>query len=168
MKKGESKSAEKKFVSWKAPEFRFREKGINWHLWAIFIGLALIGVSVWQKNFLFAAFVVIAWFVVVYWANKKPVVWEFKLNENGISIKLSGDDFEKFRSYSEISGFDIHEGGKDFKELVFKLDAKLSPYLKAVFPSAKEKEIEEFLLKFLPKEEYERSASDSFSELIGF
>ena len=168
MKRGESKREKKPSVSWKSPEFNFREKGINWHLWAILIGLALIGVSVWQKNFLFVAFVIIAWFVVIYWANKKPEIWKFELDENGIKMILPKGDFEKFHSYSEMSGFDIHEGGKDFKNLVFKMEAKLSPYLKVVFPGEKEKEIEEFLLKFLPREEYEASASDSFLELIGF
>ena len=168
MKKAESKSEKKDSVFWKAPEFRHRERGAVWHLWAVFIGLALMVVSLWQKNFLFSAFIAIAWFVVIFWSNKKPAIWEFKIDEDGVYVILPGKDFKKFYSYKEMIGFDIHPSEEKSRELVFRMDARLSPYLKIIFPADKEKEIEAFLADFLPREEYEKSASDSFLDLIGF
>jgi len=168
MKNTESKSNKGELLSWEAPEFEYREKEISWYLVTASIGVVLILLALWQKNFLFAAFVLIAWFVIVYWANKKPIIWRFKLDEKGISIILPGEDFDKFHPYDEFEGFDVHEGEGEKKELLIKPKSKLSSYLKILFPVSKEKNIVDFLSKFLSHEEYEKSASDSFLKLIKF
>ncbi len=169
MKKGESKSVEtKKSFFWEAPEFEYRKKDVSWYLVMTVVGIIFIILAVWQKNFLFAVFILIAWFVIVYWASKKPTIWNFKLDEKGVHIILPGEDFGKFYLYNQIEGFDIHEAEEKNKELFFKLKTKFSPYLKILFPAAKETEIVGFLSGFLPREEYEKTASDSFLKLTKF
>lgn len=156
-------------IEWQAPEYEYQPKDISWYWISLIIGIILIALAIWQKNLLFAIFIVIAWLVITSIANRFPTVWEFKINEKGINIALSKEESgAKFYPYAEIEGFDIHSGGEDYQELVLKIKSKFSPYLKINIHSADEEKIRDFLLKILPEEEYNPSLADSFSKLIGF
>jgi len=167
LEKIEAKNPEEEplLIEWQAPEFEYREKGVSWYWIGLIIAICLLAFSVWQKNFLFAVFTVIAYLVIVYSAGQKPTVWKFALDEKGVEIdpQKGKSIASRFYKYEEIAGFDIWE-----KELVLKTNKKISPYLKMNFPAEKEKEIKEFLIKHIPEEEYDVSISDSFSKLIGF
>ena len=167
LEKIEAKNPEEEplLIEWQAPEFEYREKGVSWYWIGLIIAICLLAFSVWQKNFLFAVFTVIAYLVIVYSAGQKPAVWKFTINEKGVEIdpQKGKSIASRFYKYEEIAGFDIWE-----KELVLKTNKKISPYLKMNFPAEKEKEIKKFLIKHIPEEEYDVSISDSFSKLIGF
>ncbi len=152
-------------IEWQAPEFEYKEKDVSWYWIGLIIAILLLAFAVWQKNFLFAVFTVVAYLAVVYSAGQKPAVWKFTLNEKGVEIdpQKGKSIASRFYKYEEITGFDIWE-----KELVLKTKKKISPYLKMNFPAEKEKEIKEFLIKHIPEEEYDISISDSFSKLVGF
>ena len=164
MEKEEKKSAA---IEWQAPEYEYQPKDITWYWVSLMVGIILIALAVWQKNLLFAIFIIIAWLVITSMANRFPTVWEFKINEKGINIALPNEKSGgKFYPYSEIEGFDIHPAGEDYQELILKTKSKLSPYLKINIHSADEEKIRDFLLKILTEEEYEQSLADSFSKLI--
>ena len=158
-------------IEWQAPEFEHRQKDVSWYWLSLMVSIILLGLSVWQKNFLFAVFIIIAWFVIIYSTSRIPTIWNFKLSEKGIEINLLKDDnsSNKFYPINEIEGFDIHrEGGQEYKELILKIKKRFSPYLKINFPLADETQIKDFLNKYISKEEYSESLADSFSKLIGF
>ncbi len=157
-------SPQKSVISWQAPEFKYSPKDISWYWLSLIIGIILLTLSIWQRNFLFAFFIVIAWLVVVYSAGRNPTIWNFKLSEKGIEINLPNNDpaSAKFYPYSEIEGFDIHS------ELILKLKKRFSSYLKINFPAEEEEKIKDFLSKYIAKEEYSESLADSFSKLIRF
>ncbi|MFA5098620.1 MAG: hypothetical protein WC461_00135 [Candidatus Paceibacterota bacterium] len=152
-------------IEWQAPEFEYREKDVSWYWMGLIIAFCLLALAVWQKNFLFAVFTVIAYLVVVYSGGQKPAVWKFTINDKGVEIdpQRGKSIASRFYKYEEIIGFDIWE-----KELVLRTNKKISPYLKMIFPKEKEKEIKEFLAKYIPEEEYNVSIADSFSKLVGF
>lgn len=158
------------FISWQAPEFEYRPKDVSWYWLSLIIAIILIALAVWQKNFLFMIFVVIAWMVINSLANRFPTIWEFKINEKGLSVSLLNKKSEsgKIYPYEEIEGFDIHEGGEEYKELVLKIKKKFSPYLKINIHADDEEKIKNFLIQRLPKEEYQISLVDSLSKLAGF
>ncbi|MBI2514751.1 hypothetical protein HYV91_00985 [Candidatus Wolfebacteria bacterium] len=160
-------------IRWEAPDFEYNPKDVSWYWLSLMIGIVLLAVAVWQKNFLFGIFVVIAWFLVVNLAGRRPSLWEFELTEKGLEIRQPGkiDSPKKFYALADMEGFDIHEvsaGGYDYKELILKIKSKFTPLVKITIPSSKEKKIEEFLAKFIPRKEYEESMVDSLSKLIRF
>jgi len=117
------------------------------------------------------AVVVIAFLVINYLANRFPSIWEIKIDEKGIEIKLANSgEGKKFYPAENIEGFDIHAetDNSEIKELAIKFKSKLSPLLKISFYSRDELKIKEFLLKFAPEEEISQSAIDSFLKLIRF
>jgi hypothetical protein len=157
------------FISWQAPEFEYRPKDVSWYWLSLIIAIILIALAVWQKNFLFVVFVVIAWLVVSSFSNRFPTIWEFKIDEKGLNISLPNKKSgNKFYPYEDIGGFDIHTGGEEYKELVFKVKNKFSPYLKINIRAGDEEKIKNFLLQRLSKEEYQVSLADSLANLIRF
>ena len=173
-----SKPTEESVITWQAPEFQYQKKDVSWYWMSLIIGIILLALTVWQRNLLFAIFIIVAWLVVVYSASKTPTNWNFRLNEKGIQIYLSAKDeaARKFYDFKEMEGFDIHtnivvganEAPKKYGELILKIKKRFSPYLKINFPIADQEKITEFLQKYIPKEEYSESLADSFSKLIGF
>ena len=159
-----------KFISWQAPEFEYRPKDVSWYWLSLLVAIFLVALALWQKNFLFAIFVLIAWLVVIKFASRKPLIWEFRATQEGIEFFLPDepDESKKAYSYEEIEGFDVHFNRGNYKELLLNTKSRLSSYLKINFPSEKEKEIISFLEKFLPRQEYPQSLIDTFLNLIGF
>ncbi len=157
-------------IFWQAPEFEYIQKGASWYWLSLIIGIVVFALAIWQKNFLFAIFVVVAWLVIIYLTNRFPTVWKFEINERGIAISLPNDDSAsvKFYPYGEIEGFNIHSIGDEYKELILKLKSRFSPYLKINFYVKDEEKIKNFLLKHISEEEYRESLADSFSKLIRF
>lgn len=156
-------------ISWQAPEFEYNPKDVSWYWLSLIVAIILLAFSLWQKNFLFAIFTVIGWFIVVNWASRYPTIWEFKIDDKGINIKLpSQEKVNKFYAHSEIKGFDIWEGNEKYKELILRMKSRFSPYLRISLPPGDEEKIKKFLLKFLPQEEYGDSVADSLSKLIRF
>jgi len=156
-------------VEWQAPEFESYSKDVSWYWLSLIIAIVILALAIWQKNFLFALFIVIAWALIIYLTRRPPTIWQFKIDGKGIEISLpKSREARRFYSYDEVDGFDIKSGGGKYGELILKLKAKLSPYLKVNIYSADEEKINNFLLKFLPREEYHISLADSVSKLIRF
>ncbi len=150
-------------ISWQAPEFEFNFKDVSWYWISLIIAIILIFVALWQKNFLFAVFIVFAELAVLYLANKSPQMWQFKINEKGIYIGES-----KLYEFAKIDCFDIHSYSSEFSELIIKLKSKLNPYIKIFIPPEDEKVIKDYLLNHIPQEELSESLVDSLEKLIRF
>jgi len=160
---------ESAYIEWQAPEFEYYKKDVSWYWLSLMVSIVLLALSFWQKNFLFAVFIIIAWLVIVYSASRLPEVWNFKIDDKGIEISLANTkEGQKFYSYAEIEGFDIHLASDQYKELVLKFKSRLSPYLKINILANEEEKIKNFLLNHIPKEEYRISLSDLISKLIRF
>jgi len=168
---GEIKISKFSGIAWQAPEYEFQpKKDVSWYWLSLIAAIILFAVAIWQKNFLFGVFVVLAWVVVIKLADRPPLIWDFKIDEEGISIGLfKGEAGEnKFYPYSDIDYFDIHEGNGDYKGLALKFKSRLSPILKINIRPEEEEKIKAFLLKFLKQKTIEPSLLDSISRLIRF
>src|SRR5271154_1210216 len=87
-------------IKWIAPEFEYHEKDISWYWMTIIIAAIIIAFSVWQRNFLFGLFIVIAEILVIAWGNKTPRPFSFKMNEDGFEIGA-----EKIHSWKEFENW---------------------------------------------------------------
>lgn len=166
--KMKNKLEENNFISWQAPEFEYRHKDISWYWLSVIAAIIVAALAVWQKNFLFAIFVIIAELVVVFSAGRFPTTWEFTINDQGIEIGRPDKKGKKFYPYKELESFDIHQADEERGELVLKSQSRFKPFIKISIHSQDEEKIKDFLLKFLPQEEISASAIDSVSKLIKF
>lgn len=151
-------------IEWQAPEFHYREKSISWYWISAIMAIIILSVSIWQKNFLFAVFIVIAEILVLVWAGQKPRIIGFKIDEKGLAI-----DGKKFYPYSTIGAFAMNEDSQDeWRELAFKFNHGLRPLLKVRIPADKTAEIEKSLSTVIQKTEFEESLLDILEKLTGF
>lgn len=165
-------------ISWEIPESDYSYKDVSWY-WLGLIGtIILLAFAVWQKNFLFAVFVIIAYFIMNYLGGRFPTIWQIKISKKGILISLPNGEAKKFYPLDSMESFDIFSpigavdlsdtSEEEYKELIIKFKSKFSPYLKInIYPKEEEK-IKNFLLQFIPREEYSPSLVDAIGKMVGF
>jgi len=148
-------------VIWHAPEFEYREKGVSWYWLTIILAVLLIALAMWQRNFLFGVFVIVAEILVILWGGKKPRILAFAVDERGLAI---GD--REHHPWSEFSTFSAEEG-EDLSLLVFQ-SRRARPALYVLVPPAQFPEVKRVLLSQLPYVEYQRSLVEAVEEFFGF
>ena len=90
-------------VAWRAAEYGHAAKGFSWYLSVGFGALALAGVALWQKNFFFAIFIVVAAAVLFAMSRRRPPVLDFRIDADGVTVvdRLS-------LPYDRLEGFATH------------------------------------------------------------
>jgi hypothetical protein len=152
----------KKEITWQAPEFKYHYKDISWYWLSVIAAAILFLAAIWQKNLLFAIFVIIAETTLIFWAKKLPRGLNFKIDKKGIHI-----DKIKFYTYDDLIGFHILEEN-DIGQLILKTKKKLSPFVKILLESGDIPKIKEFLKQYLEEIEYEESLTDHIEKIIRF
>lgn len=147
-----------KEIKWTAWEYEFFPKDISWYWLTIIASTLITTFALWQRNFLFAVFVVIAEILILFWGRRLPKKIEFKLNDKGLTI-----DERTFYPYDGFHGFALKEN-----EIVFRKKNRLAPYLKILAEESKTGEIKKLLSRYLPEIEYEESLADHIAKILRF
>jgi len=173
-------------MTWEAPEFEYYEKDVSWYWITIIIAALIIAFSVWERNFLFGLFIVIAEILVIMWGNQKPRMVAFTLNENGLEIgggsadagseggdgNTSSNDVPagggKFHSIKEFESWSAAEVGDGLTELGFNFHAKLKVPLKILAPTASLEDIRKNLKLLLREVEHQTSLIEAIEKLLRF
>jgi hypothetical protein len=151
-------------ITWEAPEFEYRLKGVSWYWISIIAAVVILGLAVWQRNFLFGFFIVIAEIMVLVWGNREPEMVKFKLTEKGVSVGEA-----EFHAYEEIAGFSLYDGhDENWPNLSFEFRRRLKPALKIKLPKNRGAEIQKTLKLFLPQTEHQPSLLEALEELTRF
>src|SRR3989338_4913901 len=91
---------DKKEIIWRAAEYKHTEKNLEWYFFVGATTLILIVFALWQKNFFFAVFILIATAMLFTYSRKKPQIVEFKINNEGIGIE---NDFYKYETLESFT-----------------------------------------------------------------
>src|SRR3989338_4827234 len=141
---------DKENIAWTAPEYDYEHREPAWYLVSILVAAVLLILALWQKNFLFAAFVLLAEMAIILGAKQLPPVWDFEISGGGVKI---GE--KKFFGYADIEGFDIHPDTEDYHHLVLRVRSRFSPDVKIRMPVSESEKIETRLAKTLQRQSYE-------------
>ena len=154
-------------IKWQAPEFEFRKKTSSWYWMTILVAILILAISIWQKNFLFAIFIIIAEVLLIVWGSREPKLIEFKLTSNNLAVGES-----KSYSYSEIESYALDEQpDKEWSYLVLQIKKKFGSKIKISFPSNSIQKMRAVLQEKLPNApevEFEENFWDSIEKIIGF
>ena len=151
-------------IVWQAPEFEYREKDVSWYWISVIVAVLLLSAAVWQKNFLFGFFIIVAEILVLVWGNQQPHDVEFRLDDKGLTIRN-----RKLYPYREIEAFAVNEAAEgEWTDLVIRFRKRLRPHLKIPAPRQRLDEIEKALLTVATRMDFEESLIDTFERLIGF
>lgn len=150
-------------ITWEAPEFEYREKDVSWYWISIIVAALIIAFSVWERNFLFGFFIVIAEILVIAWGNKEPRMVQFKLDESGIEVGQ-----HKSHSLKEFESWSTEPMNDGYVELMFNFRAKLKVPLKMLAPEEKLEDIRKNLKLLLREVEHQSTLIDAIEKLLGF
>lgn len=153
---------ENKSIIWTAPEFEYRPKDVGWYWMSIIISAIFILAAIWQKNFLFAIFIIVAEAMMLYWARQLPPHIEFKLDDKGLLLGKN-----KFHPYEELTGFSVIDK-KGAWGLTLKTKEKLQPFIKITIYKNDAEDIKKLLKEHLEEMEFPESLIDHVSKVIGF
>ena len=148
-------------VTWQAPEFEYWEKGISWYWLTIVVAVLLVALSVWQRNFLFGFFIVVAEVLVLLWGGRKPRTFAFTASEKELVI-----EGRERHLWSEFLSFSAEER-EDFSSIVFQF-RRARPALYILVPQAQFLEVRQMLISRLPHIERQRSLVEAVEEFFGF
>jgi hypothetical protein len=150
-------------TTWQAPEFEYRSKDISWYWISIIVASIIVAFAVWEKNFLFGFFVVIAEILFVTWGNVPPRTVSFSLSDKGLEINNG-----KLHAMNTMESFSVDSLDDAWTELIFSFRAKLRTPLRVIIPADTVEEVRKNLKGVLKEVEYEPSLLDSLEKLIRF
>ncbi|MFA6136362.1 MAG: hypothetical protein WC705_03360 [Candidatus Paceibacterota bacterium] len=153
---------DKPIISWEIKSHEEREKSQWFYFITLGVMVLLLVFSVWQKNFLFGIFIILATGTILFLSTQRPEVFLFKLSDKEISI---GE--ETVYSYDRFNHFDIYEFGDGDFELFLVFKEKLKAILRIRIYKGDKEKIEEFLKVKLPQKKTEPSLLDLVSKIIG-
>jgi len=144
-------------IQWQALEYRYHRKSLNWFVGVIGLALILLIIALWQQNFLFAIFTVIAAGLVVFWGKERPRRLQFTLDKKGLWINRC------LYEYKQFDGFAFSEN-----RLQLRYRQHFRPYLTIPLPEKKNRALREQLLVILPEIEYNESLIEALGDWLGF
>lgn len=138
-------------LAWEAPEFKYFEKTAGWFTGSIVIAVLMGIFAIWQANFLFLIFIVIAEALVLFWGKQPPRTLTYRLTKDG--IEQGEVVFYPFSTYDAFSIiYDDH-----LAELILRPRRPLLPLTKILLPVALREELAEKLSAYIPAYDYEES-----------
>jgi len=153
-------------IKWQAPEYEPRKRGISWYWMSVIVSVLIIAFAVYERNFLFAVFILIAELLVLTLGGRAPRMVDFTLSEKGLTI-----DGKKTYSYGEIESWSVsphHEETDAWRDVALKLKARLRPVLKIKIPRETAEPVEKALSLKIKRADWEVSLADALEDFIGF
>ena len=120
-------------------------------------GAAVAGFALWQHNFLFFVFALIATGLMLSWGMRRPRHFDFKLDREGVHID------GRVYPYREFDGFAV---GTEVLQLSTK--SPFRPRFSVIIPEEQEEAIHLHLLAFLPEVDYDESFIEALSRMLRF
>ena len=151
-------------LQWRAPEFEERSKDISWYWASIIAAILILGFALWQKNFLFAVFILIAELLLLVWGNRAPQAIHFSLDATTLTVggksRYVLGDMEHFSIVENTSA----------EWVIVTLHPKRGVRLPVAIhaPKSQIAEIEKRLAAKMPKVEHEESFLDTLEKFLGF
>ena len=150
-------------LSWRAAEYDFYEKDLNWYLLVGVFSLLLVIIALWQRDFFFAIFILLASAMVIISGGRRPRVMEFRLTADGCHL---GENV--FYPYDALENFSLEERPGRLDAMVLKKRTSFNPYLRILLDSQTAAKAREFLEGKLPEVEREETFIDIFTHFLGF
>src|SRR3989344_2517583 len=119
-------------IRWEAPEFEHNPKTVSWYWISIIIAILLLAMAVWQRNFFFGIFIIIAEVLILVGAAVEPPMVRFELTEKGLTI-----GGRKFYAMREIDAFSADVEGvfdEEWPDIVIHLRSHFRPAVRIKAP----------------------------------
>jgi hypothetical protein len=153
-------------LTWQAPEFEHRPKTNTWYWATILIAILLLTLAIWQKNYFFAVFIVIAELMLLVWGSSEPPMVTFALDHRGLTIGGT-----KFYPFHDIKSWSVDSQGffdPAWPDIFLHIHGHFHIGLRIKVPPAILEDVEERLRERVQEVPFQPSAIDVLEKLLGF
>jgi hypothetical protein len=149
-------------LEWIAPEFIKYKRDKNWFILPGVVALALVAIAIILKNFLFTVGIIIAAFVVYFYAVKEPRKIKFSISGKGVRVD------NRIFPFEDLKSFWIFYNPPEIKELSIRSKKMFIPYIKIPLGDQNPAEVRKLLLRFIPERKHNESAVDTWARKLRF
>ncbi len=155
---------EKEEIRWRAEEFVYHKKSVDWYWYFGLIVVCLIAFALYVGNTLFAFVIGIGAFTILLYAAKKPETVDY------IATKRAIRAGKELYPYSEIASFWIPTQKKETDEKILLIRSQRISAPLTVLPlgDADIDELHDFLTNFIEEKEDSIPVGQLFMNLAGF
>jgi hypothetical protein len=150
-------------IEWEIKTRSEKEHGNVFYITTLSATLLFLFFSIWQKDFLFGVFVILASGTVLFLSTQRPDTYKFKLTDDALVI---GNN-ESVYPYNRFSHFHIYEYSPEEHELFLVFKERFHPILRIRVYRRDIEKIKEFLSGYLPEKDTDPSIMDIFSKIVG-
>ena len=149
-------------ISWKALEYKRKEKTADWYWAVILIALAIVVISFITQNALFAILIIISTIILLSFSVIAPKTVDISMNQKGIAVG------KEMYPFATLESFWVESMDKDNQKILFKSKKLIMPLVSIPLEEHHHLDVREFLLKYLPEVEMHEPLSQKIMEKLGF
>ncbi len=151
-------------LHWEAPEFEHHEKDVSWFWGSIILAIIVLAIAVWQRNFLFGFFVVIAEILILVWSGREPAILNFELSEKGLTI-----NGENRYTLSEIEAWSIAPDEEaEFRAVKMQVARRFPSSIRVLVTAQILPQVKALLGARLNESEYEETLTETIAKFFRF
>lgn len=147
--------------AWSHPDYILYSKDKRWYIISVVILALFVGWSIWQADYLFGIFLVMAYLVVLLYENRPPEIVDFAVTPMGLNAGRA------FYEWKTINHFYMIYQADGIKNLYIEFTNPLKGRLVVPLDGQNAVAIRDYLLKFL-REDLEREAEPLSEQLRRF
>lgn len=153
---------EKPTLAWSAPEYREKDRSVDW-FWALgVIAVSSAVAAIIYKNYLFAVFIILAAVVLGFLAVRTPETISFKITAKDVEFGR-----EKY-PYQRLKSFFILEKDNNESILLVMSNRSVVPLITVPLGDTDPARVREVLSVYLPEEHTEEPTAHKIMEYLGF
>lgn len=149
-------------ISWKALEYKRKEKSTDWYWAVILISLAMVITSVILRDVLFAILIVISTVILISFSIMAPKIVDISMNQKGVTVG------KEMYPFATLESFWVDSMDAENQKVLLKSKKIVMPLIAIPLEEHHHLDIREFLLKYLPEEEMHEPLAQKIMEKLGF
>lgn len=149
-------------ISWQALEYKQKEKTVDWY-WAVgIISLAIVVISIFTHNILFAILIIISTGILLSFSINKPSIVNISINQKGITVE------KEMYPFVTLESFWVESLHADDEKILLKSKKLMMPLITIPLEEHHHLDVREFLLQYLKEEEMHEPLGTKIMEKLGF
>ena len=149
-------------ISWKALEYKIKEKTADWYWAVILISLAMVVASFLIHNALFAILIIISTAILMSFSMTAPKTISISINQKGLIVG------KEMYPFATLDAFWVESADSEDQKILLKSKKLIMPLIAIPLEEHRHLDVREFLLSYLPEVEMHEPLSQKIMEKLGF
>ena len=149
-------------ISWRALEYKRKEKTADWYWAVIIITLAIVVISFMLHDALFAILIIISTGILLSFSIIEPKIINISINQKGITVE------KEMYPFATLQSFWVESTDENNQKILFKSKKIIMPLIVVPLEEYHHLDVREFLLQYLPEVEMHEPLSQIIMERLGF